>query len=123
MLGLSTLKSFAAAAFVAGQTGAAMGADALRVWVEPTPEDGLIVFHSFASAGEPMQLTYKMTITRIGSGGTSTTSQGGHATIEESGATATLSRSGVNIGSQDTYIVDLTAWGSNGETAHIKLTK
>ena len=51
--------------------GRARGSDGLKAWLETTSKGGMLKFQGYVSAPKAMLVSYKLTIKRIGDGGTS----------------------------------------------------
>jgi hypothetical protein len=101
--------------------GRALGSDGLKAWLETTSKDGMVEFQGYVSAPMAMLVSYKLTIVRIGDGGTSSTAQSGRVQITIPNERTRLSLSAMNVGSRDHYEAELTAWGPSGEAVRVKL--
>jgi hypothetical protein len=101
--------------------GRALGSDGLKAWLETTSKDGMLEFQGYVSAPMAMLVSYKLTIKRIGDGGTSSTAQSGRVQITIPNERTRLSLSAMNVGSRDHYEAELTAWGPSGEVVRVKL--
>ena len=84
-------------------------------------KDGMVEFQGYVSAPIAMLVSYRLTILRIGDGGTSSTAQSGHVQISIPNERTRLSLTAMNVGSRDHYEAELTVWGPSGEVVRVKL--
>lgn len=103
-------------ALVAGQSGASMADDGLKVWLEPHEADGHVQIIAFARADAPSTLHYKITVQRTGLAGQARTTQGGQVTIETPGTAVRLASTTLSVDPDDTYKIDVSAWEPNGRS-------
>lgn len=104
-----------------GPLGRALGSDGLKAWLETTSKDRMVEFQGYVSAPKAMLVSYRLTIMRIGDGGTSSTAQSGRVQITIPNERTRLSLTAMNVGSRDHYVAELTVRGPSGEVVRVKL--
>lgn len=89
-------------------------AEPLKAWIEPVKNGNMTEFRGFVSAPNPTTLRFKLAITRVGAGGSSTSSQGGATPVTEPNQPTLLSRTSINIEPGDRYEAVLSVWSEDG---------
>jgi len=104
-----------------GPHGRARSSEGLKAWLEQISKGGLIEFQGYVSAPVAMLVSYKLAILRISDGGRASTSQSGRVQIKIPNERTRLSLTAMNVGANDRYEVELTAWGPDGEEVRDRL--
>ena len=112
---LAGLLSIPCGAAIAGENN-----EGLKVWIESQEANGQIELQARICTDLSGEFSYKLTVERISSAGSSTSSQGGTVTIGEH-RSLSLSRSRVNAPGEGTLKARLVVRGPDGTTAEDSL--